>query len=43
METLLTESMVLVSLLLRFYWETSSGSDLLKLRGISAKTVRSWS
>src|SRR2546423_971407 len=26
-----------------FYWETSSGSVFMKLRGISAKTVRSWS
>jgi hypothetical protein len=42
METLLTESMVCGSLLPGFYWEASSGS-ILKLRGISAKTVRSWS
>jgi hypothetical protein len=41
MDTLLTESMV--SFFLFFKLLASSGKLLQELRGISAKTVRSWS
>jgi hypothetical protein len=42
MDTLLTESMISGFSSSGFYREASSGSFLLELRGISAKTVRSW-
>jgi hypothetical protein len=46
MDTLLTESMISgfssLASTIGFYREASSGSFLLELRGISAKTVRSW-
>jgi hypothetical protein len=43
MDTLLTESMVSYFSSLSFLLLASSGKLLQELRGISAKTVRSWS